>query len=67
MRVETFYFIVDEAFKMTSTIYAQSEILVGRSELTKVARNNPGKKFHLVKRVSSCKSNDLVFEDSCDI
>ena len=67
MKVETFYFIVDENFKNASTTYAQSEILIAKAELIKLARNHPGSKFHLVKRVSSCKANDLVFEDSCDI
>lgn len=64
MRKETFYWIVNDEENNSSIRYSQVEIDKARNELQRIAIINPGKKFHLMKRVSSVVANDLTFEGS---
>lgn len=64
MKIETFYWAISNDGKIHSQFYALSEYDEARRKLVNMARANPGLKFHLMKRVTSCISSDLSFEDS---
>lgn len=63
MRVETFYHIANDIGKIEAGKYAQVEYEIAKKKLVEIARANPGKTYHLMKRVTSVTANDLIWED----
>lgn len=64
MKVETFYVILDEDYKKYAVPYARAERTAARETLKELARKNPGKTFHLMKREVSVLASDLTWYDS---
>jgi hypothetical protein len=64
MKVETFYVILNSENRVMSGNYAQTELSIARQKAVEYARENPGQKFHIMKRLSSVTANDLQWEDS---
>lgn len=64
MKVDTFYIIMSEDGNYRSIYYPAKDYNSARDHAIDMARTNLGKKYHILKRVTSVKSQDLTWEDS---